>query len=290
VSVTEYASDTWQGVKSLNQEYALTQRGLGVLKVLGDAGEAVVGAAGIVTPEPATTIGGGILFVHGLDVASSGLNEIWTGKPAETLTDQAVTEGAKLQGADNTTAHQLGDSVDMSLSLGSCGVGIYKTLTRPVTAQLGCMTLKSKVDPEVMDDLARSEVSTSPRTAMGVTEEAASSGRIEAQELEKADGVSDVGATMRGGTVGLNKIRTIGSLAENIHPGIKRNILGDVDSDQFNKVFNKANQTQVDTFISDFKAANNVGPEKNVAIFQLDFGDETLTFAIQNGKKNLLPI
>jgi hypothetical protein len=93
-----------------------------------------------------------------------------------------------------------------------------------------------------------------------------------------------------GSLVAPNKIRTIGSLADDIHPGIKRNILGDIDSGQFSKVFNKADQTQVDTFISDFKAANNVGPEKNVAIFQLDFGDETLAFAIQNGKKNQLPI
>ncbi|MET0089709.1 MAG: hypothetical protein ABW068_06760 [Candidatus Thiodiazotropha sp.] len=204
-SVSEFASNAWQGIKSLDQEYALTQRGLGILKVLGGAGEAAVGAAGIVTPEPATTIGGGILFVHGADVASSGLKEFWTGKPKETLTDQAVTEGAKMLGADEATAHQLGDSVDLSLSLGSGGVGIYQSMTRPVTAQLGPMTLKPKVVSESVEDLAKSELSTSPKTIMGFSEDAASSVRLEAQGLGKADGVSDVGATMRGGSVGPDK-------------------------------------------------------------------------------------
>ncbi|MET0027444.1 MAG: polymorphic toxin type 30 domain-containing protein [Candidatus Thiodiazotropha sp.] len=205
-SVSEFASGAWQGIKSLDQEYALTQRGLGILKVLGGAGEAAVGAVGIVTPEPATTIGGGILFVHGADVASSGLKELWTGKPEETLTDQAVTEGAKMLGADEATAHQLGDGVDLSLSLGSCGVGIYHSLTRPVTAQLGPMTLKPKVVSESVDDLAKSELSTSPKTIMGVSDDAASSGRLEAQGMEKADGASDVSFTMRGGTVGPDKV------------------------------------------------------------------------------------
>ncbi|MET0051865.1 MAG: CdiA family toxin C-terminal domain-containing protein [Candidatus Thiodiazotropha sp.] len=245
-SVSEYPSNAWQGIKALDQEYALTQRGLGILKVLGGAGEAAVGAVGIVTPEPATTIGGGILFVHGADVASSGLKELWTGKPEETLTDQAVTEGAKMLGADEATAHQLGDGVDLSLSLGSCGVGIYHSLTRPVTAQLGPMTLKPKVVSESVDDLVKSELSTSPKTIMGVSDDAASSGRLEAQGLEKADGVSDVGATMRGGVVGPNNgfTRFTGKYDEHIvyrDYGVprKRGIGGAHNRDEFLKYSNE---------------------------------------------------
>jgi uncharacterized protein YqgQ len=47
-----------------------------------------------------------------------------------------VTEGAKLLGADEATAKRLGDNTDLSLSLGSAGVGVYQVLTRPVVTQL----------------------------------------------------------------------------------------------------------------------------------------------------------
>ncbi|MGD9169431.1 MAG: hypothetical protein PVI97_05135 [Candidatus Thiodiazotropha sp.] len=135
-SVADMATDTYEGLQTLNQEYALAQRGMGALKTLGGVGEAFIGSVGIVAPEPATTVGGAVIFAHGTDVAWSGIQEMWYGKPVETLTDQAVTEGAKLLGADEATAKRLGDNTDLSLSLGSAGVGVYQVLTRPVITQL----------------------------------------------------------------------------------------------------------------------------------------------------------
>ncbi|MET0010546.1 MAG: hypothetical protein ABW109_22035, partial [Candidatus Thiodiazotropha sp. 6PLUC4] len=148
-AVTDLATDAYQGMKEINQEYALGQRAMGALKMLGGAGEAFVGSIGIMAPEPLTTVGGSILFVHGSDVASSGFQEILTGNPVETVTDQVTTETAKLLGADDVAAHQFGDNVDMAISLGSAGVGVYQAMTRPVLAELGPMTIKSstKADP-----------------------------------------------------------------------------------------------------------------------------------------------
>jgi hypothetical protein len=142
-AVADLATDAYQGMKAINQEYALGQRTMGALKMLGGAGEAFVGSIGIMTPEPLTSVGGGIIFVHGADVASSGFQEMLTGKHVETVTDQVATESAKLLGADDVTAQQIGDGVDMGLSLGSAGVGAYQALTRPVIAELGPMTIKS---------------------------------------------------------------------------------------------------------------------------------------------------
>jgi hypothetical protein len=135
-TVADMATDAYEGLQTLNQEYALAQRGMGALKTLGGVGEAFIGSVGIVAPEPATTVGGAVIFAHGTDVAWSGIQEMWYGKPVETLTDQAVTEGAKLLGADEATAKRLGDNTDLSLSLGSAGVGAYQVLTRPAIAQL----------------------------------------------------------------------------------------------------------------------------------------------------------
>jgi hypothetical protein len=148
-TVSDLATDAYQGLREINQEYALDQRALGALKMAGGLGEAFVGGVGIMAPEPLTTVGGSAIFVHGVDVFQSGLQEVTTGKPIETVTDQVATESAKLLGADGPTAEQIGDSVDMGLSLASTGVGVYQAMTRPVVAELGPMTIKSspKTDP-----------------------------------------------------------------------------------------------------------------------------------------------
>ena len=145
--VTDLASDACEGLQTLDQEYALSQRGMGALKTLGGLGEAFIGSVGIVAPEPATTIGGAIIFAHGTDVAWSGVQEMWYGRPVETLTDQAVTEGAMLLGADEATAKSLGDDTDLGLSLGSAGVGVYQILTRPVIPQLEPLIVRPQAKP-----------------------------------------------------------------------------------------------------------------------------------------------
>lgn len=202
-AVTDLATDAYQGVKEINQEYALGQRAMGALKVLGGAGEAFVGGVGIMAPEPLTSVGGSILFVHGSDLASSGFQEMLTGKPVETVTDQVTTESAKLLGANDVTAQRFGDNVDMAISLGSAGVGAYQALTRPVLAELGPMTIKSstKADPA-------SELSAGAKTQAGngaaVTPEVAKSagptGKLQAAEGVSKINTPELTTTMRVGS------------------------------------------------------------------------------------------
>ena len=63
----------------LDKEYKITNRALGGAQVLLGYLEASAGAAGIVVPEPATTVGGTLLFAHGTDVANAGLRTLISG-------------------------------------------------------------------------------------------------------------------------------------------------------------------------------------------------------------------
>lgn len=126
----ELASDAWQTPKSFIQEYALAERAGGALNVFGGAAEAAIGAVGIVTPEPGTTVAGAVLVVHGADIAASGLAQMWYGKPLETVTDQAITAGAEALGADEATAKSIGDSVDLGVSLIAVPVGVTQYIAR----------------------------------------------------------------------------------------------------------------------------------------------------------------
>jgi len=125
-NISQFASEAWQEVKTIDKEYAVTQRALGGLKGVGGLAEAAIGAIGVVAPEPLTSVGGAVLVAHGSDVAASGFNEMWTGKPQETFTDKAITATAKALGASDATAHSIGDGVDMGISLGSAGVGLLQ--------------------------------------------------------------------------------------------------------------------------------------------------------------------
>jgi hypothetical protein len=195
-AVTDLATDAYQGLKEINQEYALDQRALGGLKMVGGAGEAFIGSVGIMAPEPLTSVGGGIIFVHGADVASSGFQEMMTGKPTETVTDQLATSSAEALGADRATAQQIGDGVDMGLSLASAGVGVYQTITRPVVAELGPMTIKSstKSDPA-------SEVSAGAKTQArsNATEGAGTAGKLQSSKGAGEASAQELSTTVRVG-------------------------------------------------------------------------------------------
>jgi hypothetical protein len=221
-TVADVAADAYEGLKTLNQEYALAQRGMGALKTLGGLGEAFIGSVGIVAPEPATTMGGSVIFAHGTDVAWSGIQEMWYGKSVETLTDQAVTEGAKLLGADEATAKRLGDNTDLSLSLGTAGVGVYQVLTRPAVTQL---------EPIIVRPQAR-QATAAENNASSITNSAA-------KEARGADSVSklqagDVGpansVSMRVGANALNSRGFITGDAGELRNKLAAANRGDIDA------------------------------------------------------------
>lgn len=76
-------------------------------------------AALIVTPEPTmlTKVGGVVLAAHGSDTISTGLRQVWSGQPEETLTAQMTTTAASLAGASPGTARQIGQAVDIAVPL-----------------------------------------------------------------------------------------------------------------------------------------------------------------------------
>lgn len=76
-------------------------------------------AALIVTPEPTalTKVGGVALAVHGSDTISTGLRQMWSGQPEETLTAQLSASAASLAGASPATARQIGQIVDIAVPL-----------------------------------------------------------------------------------------------------------------------------------------------------------------------------
>ena len=91
---------------------------LGGVKAVGGALEMVAGGALLVTPEPtmATKAAGVVVAVHGADVASSGLKQVWTGEEESSLTSQ----GLQAAGMSKQNA----EIVDASISIvGTMGAG-----------------------------------------------------------------------------------------------------------------------------------------------------------------------
>ncbi len=91
----------------------------GAVTLLGGALEMTGGSALILTPEPTmiTKVGGWALAIHGSDTASTGLRQIYTGRPENTLTEQAAEGLAHEFGASRATAHTIGVTVDILVPL-----------------------------------------------------------------------------------------------------------------------------------------------------------------------------
>jgi len=118
----------WEGTKhnatvvieksgELNSEYRITTRAVGALQVVGGTMEATAGAAGILTPEPTglTKVGGFILFVHGADVASTGLRVLITGEYDSTMTHKAVSQAAQAVGVEPHNAEMIATGAELAL-------------------------------------------------------------------------------------------------------------------------------------------------------------------------------
>ena len=98
---------------------------LGGVKAVGGALEMVAGGALLVTPEPtmATKAAGVVVAVHGADVASSGLRQMWTGEEESSLTSQ----GLQAAGMSKQNA----EIVDASISIiGSGSAGLISNTSK----------------------------------------------------------------------------------------------------------------------------------------------------------------
>jgi hypothetical protein len=92
-----------------------TNRLWGTVTLIGGAIELVGAAALLLTPEPTTVtkIAGGALAVHGSDTVSTGLRQIWTGRPQSTVTAETAAAACRSLGCDPDTASKVGTAVDI---------------------------------------------------------------------------------------------------------------------------------------------------------------------------------
>lgn len=110
--------------EQVNAHEIAINRFWGAVKVVGGALEMVTGGGLLVTPEPtmATKAGGVVLAAHGVDDASSGLRELWTGQPDKTLTQRAGEGIAYTLGANTTQAERTGIVLEVAVPLAAAGV------------------------------------------------------------------------------------------------------------------------------------------------------------------------
>ncbi|MGB7248375.1 MAG: S8 family serine peptidase [Phormidesmis sp.] len=117
--VWEIAEDTSSDASGwMRENETLINRGLGALQFAGGLSEATAGAVGIVAPEPATTIGGSILFAHGVDSAATALQTLRTGEVQSTLTEDAISASAIGLGASKEHADLAGAVADSAIGFG----------------------------------------------------------------------------------------------------------------------------------------------------------------------------
>ncbi len=94
-------------------------RVLGGLKFVGGVFEMAAGATGGAATSW-TGVGavvGGIAVVHGADVASSGLTQLWTGNETQSFTEQGISTGLQTAGVSKNTANTVASYTDASISI-----------------------------------------------------------------------------------------------------------------------------------------------------------------------------
>ena len=147
-AVTDAAEDVGEWAGEVNEEYSIGTRALGALTVAGGVGEAALGSLGIVAPEPATSVAGAVLFVHGADTAAAGLRTIWTGESQQTLTESGATAAAEAVGVDETNAERIGMAVDI-------GVGFVNFTNTARNAGQATITEGLERAPDLLGDAER---------------------------------------------------------------------------------------------------------------------------------------
>ena len=93
-------------------------RAVGAIQIIGGGMEVALGVGGIVTPEPATTIGGVILVAHGSDTIVAGFRSLFYGEVQESFTQQGAQAAAGALGASPQTARRIGIGVDVTAGIG----------------------------------------------------------------------------------------------------------------------------------------------------------------------------
>lgn len=110
-------------------ENYLNARLVGGIQVVGGALEVLLGAGGVIVPEPATTVGGVILVAHGTDTIVAGFRSLIHGEVKQSMTQQGAEAAAKAMGASPETSRRIGIGVDVVAGVGpSIGVSMTRRL------------------------------------------------------------------------------------------------------------------------------------------------------------------
>jgi hypothetical protein len=111
-------------IEAQQNQPSLGNRIWGGFRAVGGGIEAIVGGALVLAPEPTmiTKAGGSVLAVHGADNFVAGMRQAWTGKEAESLTQQGAAALAEQLGADPTTARNIGIGVDVGVGFAGSGL------------------------------------------------------------------------------------------------------------------------------------------------------------------------
>ena len=123
-AIDEKVEDVKELAADINEEYNLTTRAMGIATAAGGVGEVAVGLAGVVTPEPITTLAGGAVVAHGVDTFVSGVRTGWTGESHATFTEKGATAVAEMSGMERADAEKVGAAVDFAVgSINPTGAG-----------------------------------------------------------------------------------------------------------------------------------------------------------------------
>jgi len=98
-------------------------RALGGLQMIGGTVEAIVGGAGgILTAETGVgAVAGWFVLMNGIDNATTGAQQLWTGEDEETFLHQGVEEGSLALGASEETAENIATGADVATILVGSG-------------------------------------------------------------------------------------------------------------------------------------------------------------------------
>ncbi|SEK12768.1 RNase A-like domain-containing protein [Achromobacter sp. NFACC18-2] len=109
--------------ESISNEATLSNRLWGTLTLVGGVAEMAGGAILCALPEPsgASKAGCILLGAHGIDSASTGLRELWTGRQTRSLTELGLAELASKLGAGPGSGQAVGIVAEIGVPAGFAG-------------------------------------------------------------------------------------------------------------------------------------------------------------------------
>lgn len=142
-------------------ESILNARLVGGIQVIGGSLEVLLGAGGVLVPEPATTVGGVILVAHGSDTIVAGFRSLVYGEVKHSFTQQGTEAAAKALGASKQTARRIGIGVDIV-------AGVGPSITVSMTRQLAIAGAKQSQTRVALAYLSRG-MRADGHNAVGIT-------------------------------------------------------------------------------------------------------------------------